>query len=205
MTYLVADIFDRLATYAESNTDVAIGKLLGISRQAIANARKRNVPPFEKICNFAISEGISIDYLLLGKDEKKEEPVDIDIQIFKEVVCEFEMVYKAIMEKNETAEWMNLHDFSPEEAKTKPRPKDEEIQSVCDEVNEKAKLAAVVGHLYNAVIGEQDEKERRKIIMQNATIGLIVIDPSTDTAKVFNVLVDAHIEESEKEKNIKED
>jgi len=197
--YSVADIFDRLALYAGSNTDVAIGKILEVSRQAIANARKRNVPPFEKICNFAISEGVSIDYLLLGKVEEKEEPIAIDTQIFKEVVCEFEMVYKAIMEKNETAEWMNLHDFSPEEAKTKPRPKDEEIQAVCDAVNDKAKLAAVISHLYNAVINEPDEKVRRKIIMQNATIGLVVIDPSSDTAKVFNALVDSGLEELEQE------
>lgn len=90
MNFSPSDIFDRLSSYAESNTDVAIAKLLGISRQAIANARKRNTVPFEKICDFAINNGISLDYLLLGKTVDADHGRDVDITLLDAIEIAFE-------------------------------------------------------------------------------------------------------------------
>lgn len=84
-----ADVFERLSFYAKSNTDVAIAKLLNISRQAIANARKRDTIPFEKLYNFAIKNEISLDYLLLGKGTNTGYAGQIDPLLLDGIEMEF--------------------------------------------------------------------------------------------------------------------
>jgi len=166
MTDLVADIFDRLALYAESNTDVAIGKLLGISRQAIANARKRNVPPFEKICNFAIDNELSLDYLLQGKELKDESfsPVSFDEDLLNYIIVDFELNYKTEVEDNKAAEWVWTRDVAPEELDNLTKPTKDEFESLSKDICEKGLVFDMIIKIYNQAIIEQDKTEQEKII-----------------------------------------
>ncbi len=60
-------IFNRLSLALDIKTDSDIAKSLGISPQAIANARNRGTIPYDKIVALAEKESLSLDFLLLGK------------------------------------------------------------------------------------------------------------------------------------------
>lgn len=89
MVISVDDIFNRVASFANSKTDVAIAKLLGMSRQAIANARKRETVPFEKICTFAIKNDVSLDYLFLGIGTEFGYGGSVDAVLLEAIEMEF--------------------------------------------------------------------------------------------------------------------
>lgn len=171
---------------------------IGVSLSAYQNYERgdRSVTK-DVIC--ALMEKYDLDptWLLSGKErENIGQESDINIEVLMDVTHGFEVTYKAIIERNETAEWMNLYDSSPEEAEKKPRPEDEEIQLLCDEIKKTAKLVSLIGYIYNVVKDEKNEKERRKKILQQATIGLVLSEPSSDISKVFNSLLDHHQEEA---------
>ncbi len=63
------DIFERLYRLAGVKSDAALAKELGVTPQAVANSKKRDSVPYEKICTWAEAKGHSLDYILLGKDE----------------------------------------------------------------------------------------------------------------------------------------
>lgn len=78
------EVFERIAGLVAAKTDADIAKAIGVSAPTISLGRKRNAPPFERICKFADETGMSLDYLLLGRPTK----ADIDLPLFVEVVDE---------------------------------------------------------------------------------------------------------------------
>ena len=84
----IGDIFTRVTDVIGEQTDAAIAKCLGVTPQAIANARKRGTMPYEKLIVFAQSNNLSLDYLLLGKelnDTKNSIDPDLLAEIFHEI------------------------------------------------------------------------------------------------------------------------
>ena len=78
----LSEILERLAEFTGNNTDASLARALGISPQAIANARKKKSIPFERLAKFAMSEGISLDWLFTGKSGHDKE---IDPTLFSEI------------------------------------------------------------------------------------------------------------------------
>lgn len=64
------DVFERLCELAGVKSDAALAGELSVSPQAIANSRKRASVPYEKICAYAEEHGHSLDYIMLGKEDK---------------------------------------------------------------------------------------------------------------------------------------
>jgi hypothetical protein len=66
------DVFARLYELSGVKNDAGLAKVLNVTPQAIANTRKRNGIPYEKICSYAEEHGFSVDYILLGIDQTAE-------------------------------------------------------------------------------------------------------------------------------------
>ncbi|MCP5440006.1 MAG: helix-turn-helix domain-containing protein [Chromatiaceae bacterium] len=79
----VEAVFERLSSIVGVSTDTGIAKRLGISPQAIYNARKRGTIPYEKILQFARTEKIDLNYLLFGV----EATAAVDIQLLGTVAA----------------------------------------------------------------------------------------------------------------------
>jgi hypothetical protein len=90
MSFLLLDIFDRLSSYAGSSTDVALARLLRVSPQVLSGWKTRGAIPYKKICDFAINNGISLDYLLLGKASNTDHTGDIDITLRNSIAMAIE-------------------------------------------------------------------------------------------------------------------
>lgn len=67
-------IFDRLKSALNLKNDSQIAELIGMSTSAFSNLKKREAIPFEKVIVLAISNGISLDWLMGGY------PDDIEIK-----------------------------------------------------------------------------------------------------------------------------
>lgn len=62
-----AAIFNRVAERTGARQDTEIAAALGVSAQAFANWRARGTIPFEKLCQFASKNRVSLDWLVLGR------------------------------------------------------------------------------------------------------------------------------------------
>lgn len=71
---LINDILERIEKHINSKSDAAIARALGIknknSSAYVGNWRKRGTIPWEELCNFAIKEHLSFDWLLNGEERK---------------------------------------------------------------------------------------------------------------------------------------
>lgn len=74
-------ILSRVADIAGVKSDSQIARIIGISPQAIGNARKRGSIPYEKLTTFAKEHDVSLDYLLGNSSRAKE----IDLGLFKHI------------------------------------------------------------------------------------------------------------------------
>lgn len=102
----------------------------------------------------------------------------IDDNLLEEIACEFEMSYKATVEKNETAFWIRFHELFPEE--TKGRPFDEDIEQVMDAVNKRGRIARLISNIYNKSIEKQDKELRAAFISNMITASVSFCDRSND-------------------------
>lgn len=74
-------VLSRVADIAGVKSDSDIARIIGISPQAIGNARKRGSVPYEKLTKFAKEHDVSLDYLLGNSSRAKE----IDLELFKHI------------------------------------------------------------------------------------------------------------------------
>jgi len=75
---LLGEILDRVRKISGATSDAAIARALGVTPQAIGNARRRGTIPFERLVAFAAEHGVSLDYLFLGKAADAPQ-VDFDL------------------------------------------------------------------------------------------------------------------------------
>lgn len=82
----IEKILARVAEIIDTHSDSAIAKELGVSPQAIANARKRESVPYEKLIQFASRKNISLDDLFLGKVDTQPIRAEMDTKVFQEIL-----------------------------------------------------------------------------------------------------------------------
>lgn len=75
------DIFGRVAGVIGARQDAEVAKALGATAQNYATWKARGTIPFEKLCEFAQSRALSLDWLLLGIGEPNQRSV-IDVDLF---------------------------------------------------------------------------------------------------------------------------
>lgn len=93
----IADVLDRVGVICEEKTDTGIAKQLGVTRQAITNARKRGTIPYEKLCLFAVKHKITIDYLLIGLGDGARLDGEVDPYLFRDIMT-------SLYDKNESTQ-----------------------------------------------------------------------------------------------------
>ena len=64
------DIIDRLRQVLQVGTDTALSEFLGTTPQAVARAKSKKVP-IDWLFQAHVAKGVSIDWLLTGRGEKK--------------------------------------------------------------------------------------------------------------------------------------
>ncbi|GER92657.1 hypothetical protein A45J_0375 [hot springs metagenome] len=84
----IVKIADRIKKLKGVLSDNDVAELLGMSRTAFAERKRRDSIPYEELVRFAEQESISLDWLLTGKGEpfikKKEEVMEAE----PSMVCE---------------------------------------------------------------------------------------------------------------------
>lgn len=93
----IADVLDRVGIICEEKTDTGIAKQLGVTRQAITNARKRGTVPYEKLCSFAAKHKITVDYLLMGLGDGARLDGEVDPYLFRDIMT-------SLYDKNESTQ-----------------------------------------------------------------------------------------------------
>nr|WP_275659337.1 helix-turn-helix domain-containing protein [Shewanella insulae] len=63
---ILSDVLSRVGKLSNVSTDAEIANVLGVSPQTLSTWKRRGTIPYERICNFAASKDVSLDYLLLG-------------------------------------------------------------------------------------------------------------------------------------------
>ncbi|MBD5205642.1 MAG: bacteriophage CI repressor [Bacteroidales bacterium] len=70
-TFSSNDILDRLKTALSISSDKELGDILGISKAAVSNWRKRNSIDLERV--FSVCEHINFDWLITGRGNMTHE------------------------------------------------------------------------------------------------------------------------------------
>ncbi len=71
MKYDINAIIDRIKEIKKLNSDLDVAEILGISRTALAERKRRSSIPFEEIIRFSDKEGLSHEWLLTGKGPER--------------------------------------------------------------------------------------------------------------------------------------
>lgn len=66
MKLILSDVLSRVGKLSSVSTDAEIANVLGVSPQTLSTWKRRGTIPYERICSFATSKDVSLDYLLLG-------------------------------------------------------------------------------------------------------------------------------------------
>lgn len=85
-------VLARTAEVAGARNDAALAAMLGTSRQVVAGWKKRGTIPHQKVCDFAQSQGASLDYLLLGRKPERLALDEILLAEIHAMLCEQGMV-----------------------------------------------------------------------------------------------------------------
>lgn len=67
------DIVNRIKHLKNLKNDNEVASLLKISVTAFSERKKTGSIPFKNLCEFALEEGVSIDWLLIGENKVAEE------------------------------------------------------------------------------------------------------------------------------------
>ena len=62
----LADVLSRVGKLSGVDTDAEIARALGVSPQTLSTWKRRGTIPYERVCDFAVNQDVSLDYLLLG-------------------------------------------------------------------------------------------------------------------------------------------
>jgi hypothetical protein len=85
MNELSADsVLDRLQTVLDVRSDSALARALGVNRATLGNWRQRNSIPYSICVQFAIDQGLSLNWLFSGQGAPRELSASQDIQIVNE-------------------------------------------------------------------------------------------------------------------------
>lgn len=73
----------RLGQLIKSSKDADIHRFLGMSQSSYSNRKKRGTIPYDEIVSACIRDGLSLDYVLAGRDRdcKKPEPISPELAI----------------------------------------------------------------------------------------------------------------------------
>ncbi|MEW8050754.1 MAG: helix-turn-helix domain-containing protein [Candidatus Thiodiazotropha sp.] len=168
-TYLsVEDIFSRTMQASGLNTDASLAHELGVTPQAIANARKRNKVPFEKLVVFSKKKGISLDYLFYGNSPSEEKLLDLDI--WNDIALTVAMLRMAWIEENEEAENFWFSRFLGKKLNENEEKKLDEdtINSITEKSIEFTHDLRVAANIYNETSTIKDNDKRNEAIFASA-------------------------------------
>ena len=59
-------VLDRIIEFIGAKSDTDLAKAMNVSRQVIFGWRKRGTIPYDRLIQFALSKGLSLDYLITG-------------------------------------------------------------------------------------------------------------------------------------------
>lgn len=93
MTDFHSGVFDRLMEVCEIRTHAELAKLLNMSQQNLSKTKLRRSVPYSRICELADSRGLSLDYILLGKNPATENGL-LDGDLFNDVAEKFSIAAK---------------------------------------------------------------------------------------------------------------
>ena len=63
----VAAVLWRLGEIASAPSDTSLAGVLGVSPQAVSNWRVRGALPFQRICDYCVRTGASLDFVIFGR------------------------------------------------------------------------------------------------------------------------------------------
>lgn len=64
-------VIDRMREVLEVQTDLALGKELGIGTSGVSTWRRRRKVPYADCVNMALEHHVSLDWLILGRGERE--------------------------------------------------------------------------------------------------------------------------------------
>lgn len=62
----LSDVLSRVGKLSGVSTDAEIARVLGVSPQTLSTWKRRGTIPYERVCDYAVNNDVSLDYLLLG-------------------------------------------------------------------------------------------------------------------------------------------
>lgn len=65
---VLVQVLERVSAVTGARYDSAIARELGVTPQTVSSWRKRGTVPYEVVTAFAAKKGLSLNYMLLGKD-----------------------------------------------------------------------------------------------------------------------------------------
>jgi len=168
----IDEILSQLSELSGKKKNAELAEELGVSRQVLGTWKKRGTIPYEVLCEYAVKNNLSLDYLFLGKVQEKKS--SLDKELLGKIALQFEIAYKALEERNATAAWLIADDFLSDEELQKTQPSDNEIEAVYEECQTRQLLALLIGNTYSIVADIEDEQEQKKEIkvraLNNATL-----------------------------------
>ena len=98
MEIILSEVLSRIGKLSNVSTDAEIAHVLGVSPQTLSTWKRRETIPYEKVCDFAVLNDVSLDHLLLGSSSAKS--------MSKNGFIELELLNKIIdMIRSEESEW----------------------------------------------------------------------------------------------------
>lgn len=82
----IAEIISLIKEIKNVKSDTDVARVLGMKQSAFSERKKLNSIPYEHIALFCEKEGLSLDWLLLGREpEQKEKEIDELRKLLKSV------------------------------------------------------------------------------------------------------------------------
>lgn len=88
MKIILSEVLSRVGKLSNVSTDAEIANVLGVSPQTLSTWKRRETIPYEKVCDFAVLNDVSLDYLLLGSSSAKSVSKNgfIDSELFNKII-----------------------------------------------------------------------------------------------------------------------
>lgn len=121
---IYSEIMDRIKTLKKLRSDNSVARVLGLSRSAFSERKKRESIPYEELARFSEQENVSLDWLLTGeepivKGRVLETIYNKGIKMLKEplTVGEKPAIYNNVRDDSELGEILQLLKEHPQDKK----------------------------------------------------------------------------------------